>query len=700
MKVACVAVVLFFAASGAAVAAPTSLVARDVPARSGVVQRAPERFALVGLHWRGSGAVRFRTRAAGGHWSAWQLAGSESDDLPDRGTTEYRRMSGWHVGSPYWVGSADRIQYRLSGGIRRLRAYFVRSGPVRAPQPRLQRFSTSQPAIVTRAQWGANEAIRRNRAQGPRYADDVHLAFVHHTAGSNAYSCSQSAAIVRSIELYHVRGNGWDDIGYNFLVDKCGQIFEGRYGGIDRPVVGAHALGFNYGSVGVALIGNYNSVVLSAAARAALVRLLAWRLDLVHVDPLSRVTRVSAGNPRYREGRSAQLRAISGHRDAYPTSCPGSNVYAQLPSIARDVAATGLPKIYSPVVFGSLGGNVRFTARLSSSVPWKIAVEDSLGHVVGSGSGTSRTVDWTWNASVVPRGSYTYTITATSNGSSARPVVGTLGQALPQLSVTQLRVDPGVVTPNGDGVGDIAQIAYVLGATAQLTVALGDAVGNPMATLYAGTITAGTHSFVWRDVTIPDGLYRITISAQGANGKTVSRTASFYVDRTLAQVKAVPAAISPNGDGRVDEASLSFRLAAAAAARVEVWRGGKLLATLLRQTLAAGPATLVWSGRLGARAAPDGRYDLVVKATDSVTTVAGRASVTVDTTPPRLRLASLPRMQFWISEPGTISARFGQVSISRNVRRGYFSFPAYRRARHFALTATDSLGNVAPALRR
>jgi hypothetical protein len=216
----------------------------------------------------------------------------------------------------------------------------------------------------------------------------------------------------------------------------------------------------------------------------------------------------------------------------------------------------------------------------------------------------------------------------------------------------------------------------------------------------AGTITAGTHSFVWRDVTIPDGLYRITISAQGANGKTVSRTASFYVDRTLAQVKAVPAAISPNGDGRVDEASLSFRLATAAVTHVEVWRGGKLLTTLLRQTLAAGPATVVWNGRLGARAAPDGRYDLVVKATDAVTTVAGRASVTVDTTPPRLRLASLPRMQFWISEPGTISARFGRVSISRNVRRGYFSFPAYRRARHFALTATDLLGNVGPALRR
>jgi hypothetical protein len=700
MKVVRAAIVLFVAAPGVAVAAPTSLVARDVPVRSGLVQRAPERFALVGLHWRGTGSVRFRTRSGSGRWSAWQLAGSEGDDLPDRGTAEYRRMRGWHVGDPYWVGSADRIQYRLSDGIRRLRTYFVRSGADRVAPPRLQRFSTTQPAIVTRPQWGANEAIRRNRAKGPVYADAVHLAIVHHTAGSNAYSCSQSAAIVRSIELYHVRGNGWDDIGYNFLVDKCGQIFEGRYGGIDRPVVGAHALGFNYGSVGVALIGNYNGASLTASARAALVKLLAWRLDVVHVDPLSRVTRVSAGNPRYREGQSVQLRAVSGHRDAYPTSCPGANVYAQLPSIAREVAATGLPKIYSPVVFGGLGGNVRFTAKLSGSVGWKVEVKDSLGHLVGSGAGTGRTVDWTWDASLAPRGTYTYTISATSNGASARPVVGTVGQAAPQLSVSQLRVEPGVVTPNGDGVGDTAQIAYVLGATAQLTVALTDAVGNPVATLFAGTMTAGAHSFVWRDITIPDGLYRITISAQGANGKTVSSTASFYVDRNLAAMKVAPAAISPNGDGRFDETTLGFQLATAAATRVELWRARKLLATLLNDTLPGGPATLVWNGRLGTRPARDGRYDLVVKATDSVTTVTQRLSVTVDTTPPRLRLVSLQRMQFWISEPARVGARFGASSVSRNVRRGYFSFPGFRRARHFVLTATDPLGNVSRALRR
>ena len=98
------------------------------------------------------------------------------------------------------------------------------------------------PPIFTRRAWNANEAIRRG---APSYASSVQFAVVHHTAGSNSYTASQSAAIVRGIEVYHVQGNGWNDIGYNFLVDRFGTVYEGRFGGIDRNVVGAHALGFN-----------------------------------------------------------------------------------------------------------------------------------------------------------------------------------------------------------------------------------------------------------------------------------------------------------------------------------------------------------------------------------------------------------------------------------------------------------------------
>src|SRR5258705_92285 len=120
------------------------------------------------------------------------------------------------------------------------------------------------PPLIGREAWGANEAIRR---APPSYAPSVQFGLVHHTAGSNSYTASQSAAIVRGIEVYHVKGNGWNDIGYNFLVDKYGQVFEGRYGGVDKNVIGAHAEGFNTGSAGVAVLGTYGSAAPPAGAR-------------------------------------------------------------------------------------------------------------------------------------------------------------------------------------------------------------------------------------------------------------------------------------------------------------------------------------------------------------------------------------------------------------------------------------------------
>ena len=302
-----------------------------------------------------------------------------------------------------------------------------------------------------RAGWHADEAIRR---AAPYYADSVHFAIVHHTAGSNSYTRAQSASIVRAIELYHVQGNGWNDIGYNFLVDKYGQIFEGRYGGMTRPVIGAHSEGFNTGSVGVAVIGDYSSTSITPAARAALVSLLAWRLDLDHVDPSSSVVRVSAGNPRYRAGTAVTLRAISAHRDVYPTSCPGASLYGQLAAIRAAVAQTGLPKLYSPAVVGTLGGPIRFTARLSGQTSWVVTVRDQKKVVIASNAGIGGSVDWTWDSTAAATGLYTWTISAPQ----MRSATGTIGTAPAPLALQQLKIAPGVVTPNGDGRGDEAKV--------------------------------------------------------------------------------------------------------------------------------------------------------------------------------------------------------------------------------------------------
>src|SRR5207302_9882870 len=131
--------------------------------------------------------------------------------------------------------------------------------------------------------------------------------------------------------------HGWNDIGYTFLVDKYGQVFEGPYAGVEKAVIGAHAEGFNAGSFGVSVLGSFGSSPISAAAKAALEQLLAWRLDLAHVDPLSTLTWLSGGNPRFPAGVPVLLRAVSGHRDTGYTDCPGNALYAQLPQIAKDV---------------------------------------------------------------------------------------------------------------------------------------------------------------------------------------------------------------------------------------------------------------------------------------------------------------------------------------------------------------------------
>src|SRR5215203_743473 len=367
-------------------AAGVRVVAREVPVRTAALerpQRAPLQFEMVGLHWRGSGTVWFRTRALTGVWSRWQAARPEAEDLPDRGTAESASRPGWKLGNPYWTDVSGAIDYRVHGNVSRLRAFFIQSAPDSTPLRVAAR--AGRPAIIRRSQWGADESIVR---AAPAYAERVRFAVVHHTAGTNSYTASQSAAVVRGIQRYHVLANGWNDIGYNFLVDKYGQVFEGRGGGIGKNVVGAHAEGFNTGSTGVSVLGTYSSSRISFAARSALVKLLAWRLDVAHVEATSSLKWVSGGNPEYPKGTVVSLKAIAGHRDTGPTTCPGSALYGQLPAIRAAVAARGGPKLYDPEVTGRLGGLVRVTGRLSTMLAWTVTIRAPDGSTVAKGTGT------------------------------------------------------------------------------------------------------------------------------------------------------------------------------------------------------------------------------------------------------------------------------------------------------------------------
>jgi hypothetical protein len=221
----------------------------------------------------------------------------------------------------------------------------------------------------------------------------LRFAVVHHTAGSNTYGPEESAAIVKGIQLYHVKANGWNDIGYNFLVDRYGQVFEGRGGGLDRNVIGAHAEGFNTGSVGVALIGMYGSRAPSAEAERSIAALLSWRLDGGHLDPASSSIVTSGGSSRFKPGAGVYLRAVSGHRDTGFTSCPGNKLYERLGALMEVAATTGLPKLYEPAVRGSLGTVVRFSARLSQPLEWRVTVTSrTAAGRLAEGRGRSRLV--------------------------------------------------------------------------------------------------------------------------------------------------------------------------------------------------------------------------------------------------------------------------------------------------------------------
>ncbi|MGW0731179.1 FG-GAP-like repeat-containing protein [Streptomyces sp. NPDC002851] len=198
--------------------------------------------------------------------------------------------------------------------------------------------TVNQPPIVSRTTWGADET---KVADPPAYLDKIDAAFVHHTTDANGYTCADTPKILRAIFTYHVESNGWNDIGYNFLVDKCGKVYEGRAGGVDLPVMGAHTYGFNTYSTGISVIGNYaTDGKATAPIQNAVARIAAYKLGQYGVDPTGKVTLTAGGDTGvWNKGDQATLNTISGHRDGYATECPGDDLYSKLADIRRFAAS-------------------------------------------------------------------------------------------------------------------------------------------------------------------------------------------------------------------------------------------------------------------------------------------------------------------------------------------------------------------------
>ncbi|GAA1356047.1 peptidoglycan recognition protein [Streptomyces beijiangensis] len=201
--------------------------------------------------------------------------------------------------------------------------------------------TVAKPTIVTRAGWGADETIRE--AGDPTYTDKINAVFVHHTDTAAVYDCKDSASIVRWVYTYHVKSNKWRDVGYNFLVDKCGTIFEGRYGGMDLPIIGAHTYGFNTRSTGIAVLGSFPddkgaATAISTSMLGSVAAVAAWKLGMYGVAPnpstkTATLVEGASDSPPFVLNKTYSFLPISGHRDGFATACPGINLYNKLPTI-------------------------------------------------------------------------------------------------------------------------------------------------------------------------------------------------------------------------------------------------------------------------------------------------------------------------------------------------------------------------------
>ena len=645
------------------------------------------RFTLAGVSWRGSGRVALRTRATGGRWSSWRPAAPEAEDGPDAGSSEQRRAA-WHLGNPFWVGPSDRLEARVAGKVTRVRAQLVWSPEVRIPL-RVP-SSTGTPPIMPRLSWGADESIRRGP---PTYAPAVRFAIVHHTAGRNDYSRSEAAAIVKGIQLFHVQGNGWNDIGYNFLVDRFGTIYEGRYGGIDRNVVGAHALGLNTGSCRHRAPRNIWRRQAVCGGTGGDRASIAWRLDLAHVDPTSFLTFISGGSERYANGIPVLLSAVSGHRDTGFTECPGNALYSRLGAIAASARALGGPKIFGPKAEVK-GTAIRVRAQLSQSQPWSVAMTSSTGVEVARGAGTGSAVDWTWESGGTPAGAYTWTIAA----GTARPATGVLraGGGSAPLTIDTAVAEPEAISPNDDGQADTATLTYGISASANVTVEIRDVIGGLIATVVDRVwMQAGQHTATIDGLALSDGDYNVVVSGSQP-GRRVGSAGR-------------PAAGEPHPgprDGRAARVLAQRRRAEGqpesgvlpdgACRRPHPCRArGPLGGQPVDRELPDRDAGVRVGRRSVVGTLRDGEYRAVVEASSASGAISYGVPFVSDTVAPRVRILPGKRLQVEVSEPSTLTFVIDGQALRREVRRaGVVRIPWSGPATRVRVVAWDAAGNA------
>lgn len=371
----------------------------------------------IGLAWPdgGSGEAAVRVGDDGAKWGPWVPVHAD-DHGPDRDAGEGEQTT---ASEAVYTGGSSWIQVQWEGSGEPVLHFVDTTGSslslldrVSAQMDRIEwsrdqqvLASPDQPPIQPRSAWGGQDCVTEDVEYSTRTR--IEVLFVHHTihgANANAYGPADVPDLLYAICSYHVGVRGWNDIGYNTLIDSFGTIWEGRGGGVDQPVRGAHAAGFNSTSVGVAFIGDHNVAPPTAAAQDAFVAYGAWRLDLAHVDPRSTPVVVSRDSPTYPDGVAVPLRAISGHRDVGTTGCPGSIGYNLIGSLTERIAQVPGERLYGgwPTVDPVPGNRVEgyqptsFDFSMTAESNWVFELRSPEGDLVvaDSGTGSAGSVPW------------------------------------------------------------------------------------------------------------------------------------------------------------------------------------------------------------------------------------------------------------------------------------------------------------------
>jgi len=459
--------------------APRALTQDGRTTRSAVLTapRPATSFSTIGVTWRAGSAaagtvVQTRVRT-NGTWSPWgqlEVNPPGSGDRPDASRGAVRRDGT----EPSYVGPSDGYQVQVSSpsGQSPVDVQVVAVDPGSSPADAdaasgggapvsTAEAEGSRPTIRSRAAWGATESMKNC---APTIMSTVKAAVVHHTDSINGYSSAQVPALIRGIYAYHTNGLGWCDIAYNVLVDRFGRLWEGRFGGLNLPVMSAATGGFNTYTSAISALGNFETTAAPAGMVDAIARFVSWKLGLHRVNPAARTSLVSSGGSftKYKSGTVVPLPTIFGHRNSDLTACPGRYLYAQLATIRLKAYAYAGPSLFSPAlnyprVSTKDFQSFRVNAGTRGAQTWRLSVSRAGSTSViwaGSGSSVGSRLSAIWPRTTTagqPVGAGTYTLVLTS--STARIWTG------------QAIITGAAVIPPGDPKPALATVYTTSGST-------------------------------------------------------------------------------------------------------------------------------------------------------------------------------------------------------------------------------------------